>query len=263
MGDTTYEPVVPVTDLGDNGETAVGAPYIAPPFGLYSVANIVDDPSPVRWGVIGSRYELLSRLKTASTASGVVAMDSTAPCPSPTHPAGDALVWGKANAYMLYSRIACTGPGSDAPSYAAVQFANREERLAERALDLLFGDVTGGNVGTDAVVGLAAVEAQLAELHTGQALICVSNAVAYALESVLTTISTGLYTLAGNRVSVSPLYGVAGGDINALPVPNMHRSATETLDNFDRSNNLNDALVSRQIMFVTDPAADTVVGNLV
>jgi len=259
MADTAYD--TPSAATGCDVVTRVEAPVVASsPRGLLSVVNMVDEAEPVRWGVTGALYDSFTSFATADTTKGIVLMDCDDFCPSPT--AGDAssLTHGRATAYTAWTRIDCTGPQSDALAFANAQFAAREERLLESILADIASNTTPASLGTGMGAGLAALEASFGQVWAGQGTVWVDLPSLYKLGDAGCLMESGsaLYTLAGNRVSVSPIY-----TIDAVMTPNLvvHRASLDVLDFFDRSTNLHDALAQRQYLFVTDPLTDVVSGN--
>jgi hypothetical protein len=263
MAGTSYD--APVEATGCDVVTRVATPAVATsPRGLLSVATIIDDQDPVRWGVTGALYENLAAFDAATPEGfGVYEMDCDDFCPSPTAGTSANLTLNRATAYTAWSRIACTGPQTDALDYARSQYAIREERLMESILAGIVAGVTETALGTDVPVGVGQLESDFAKLYAGQGTLWLNSYsvnVLAAANLLLSGPNNSLLTAAGNRVAVSPVFDPT------LPVfmtPNLtiHRSSLDVLDFFNRATNMQDALAQRQYLFVIDPAADMVSGT--
>ena len=263
MAGTSYD--APVEATGCDVVTRVATPAVATsPRGLLSVATVIDDAEPVRWGVTGALYDsYFSFDPAAESGHGVVEMDCDDPCPSPTAGASTALTYSRATAYMAWTRIACTGPQTDAMDYARTQYAVREERLMESILAGIVAAVTPTALGTDVPQGVGMLELEFAKLYAGQGTLWLNTYSANVLAAnnlLLPGPGNSLLTASGNRVAVSPVFNPA------LPVfmtPNLtvHRSPLDVLDFFNRATNMQDALAQRQYLFVIDPADDIVSGT--
>ena len=264
MAGTSYD--APVEATGCDVVTRVATPAVATsPRGLLSVATVIDDAEPVRWGVTGALYDSYFTYDPAAAAGhGVLAMDCNEPCPSPT--AGDStpLTYSRGTAYQAWTRIACTGPQTDAMDYARTQYAVREERLMESILGEIASNVTPTAVGTDVVTGLAGVEVAFANLYAGQGTMWLNPFTAnVAAQNSLLFQGPGntLLTASGNRVAVSPVLDAQTLPVVMTPKLTVHRSPLDVLDFFNRATNMQDALAQRQYLFVIDPDADMVVGS--
>jgi hypothetical protein len=263
MAGTSYDS--PVAADGCDVVTRVNPPVVSTsPRGLLSVATIIDDPDPVRWGVTGALYENLASFDTADPDGfGVYAMDCDDPCPSPAVGASRALTLNRATSYTAWNRVSCTGPQTDALDYAREQYAIREERLMESVLATIVAGVTPTALGTGVPVGVGMLELEFANLFAGQGTLWLNTYSANVLAAsslLLSGPNNSLLTASGNRVAVSPVFDPT------LPVfmtPNLtiHRSSLDVLDFFNRATNMQDALAQRQYLFVLDPATDMVAGT--
>jgi hypothetical protein len=229
------------------------------------VANVIDDPDPVRWGVTGALYDSYFTYDPAADAGhGVLAMDCDNPCPSPDAGEATPLTLNRGTAYQAWTRIACTGPQTDAMDYVRAQYAVREERLLESVLDSIASNVTPS---TPTGIGIAEdfglFETEFAKLYAGQGTVWLnafSANVAASLGLLFDGPGGSLLTASGNRVAVSPVQDVTR-PIVITPNLTIHRSSLDVLDFFNRATNMQDALAQRQYLFVIDPAADMVVGT--
>lgn len=263
MAATSYDS--PVAADGCDVVTRVNPPAVATsPRGLLSVATVIDDQDPVRWGVTGALYEsMFSFDPSAPEGFGVSAMDCEDPCPSPVAGASANLGLARATAYTAWNRIACTGPMTDAADYARTQFAAREERLMESILNEIAAVATPVAAGTDPAVALGLLETTFGEKYVGQGTVWLnafSANVLGAANMLFAGPGNSLLTAAGNRVSVSPVYDTAR-PVVITPNLTVHRSSIDVLDFFNRATNLQDALVQRQYLFIIDPTTDVVVGT--
>lgn len=263
MAGTSYD--APVEATGCDVVTRVATPAVpTSPRGLLSVATVIDDQDPVRWGVTGALYDsYFTYDPDAEAGHGVYALDCDAPCPSPTAGSSVNLSYSRATAYTAWTRIACTGPQTDALDYATTQFAVREERLLESILDSIAANVTPTAAGTDVPLALGALETEFAKLYAGQGTVWLNAFSANVLAAnnlLMAGPGNSMLTAAGNRVSVSPVYDVTR-PIVITPNLTVHRSSLDVLDFFNRATNMQDALAQRQYLFVIDPDADMVVGT--
>jgi hypothetical protein len=264
MAGTSYD--APVEATGCDVVTRVETPAVATsPRGLLSVANVIDDAEPVRWGVTGALYDsYFTYDPSAEAGHGVLAMDCDDPCPSPTAGGSTPLTYSRATAYMAWSRIACTGPQTDAMDYARTQYAVREERLLESIFDSIAANVTPtASTGLGIAEDFGLFETEFAKLYAGQGTVWLNSFsanVAASLSLLLDGPGGTLMTASGNRVAVLPFLDVTR-PIVITPNLTVHRSPLDVLDFFNRATNMQDALAQRQYLFVIDPDADMVVGS--
>lgn len=199
---------------------------------------------------------------TPRVGKGVEKMDSTLRCPSP--PVGDAVQmdYGRASAYMAWSRIACIGVEADAADYVRVQYAAREQLLMESILAAIVSETANTNVGTNVGAAFTAAERAFSRLHVGQGTVWLDYETLYKATDagIITEQGNALYTYAGNRVATSPLFTQ---DIAITPNLTVQRERdVEVLDFYERSTGLADALAQRLYLYLIDPATDVVAATL-
>ena len=199
---------------------------------------------------------------TPRVGKGVEKMDPADRCPSPPVGAATEMDYGRASAYMAWSRIACVGLEADASSFVRSQYAAREQVLMEMILAAIVAETANTNVGTNLGAAFAAAERAFSRLHVGQGTVWLDYETLYKASDAGILIEQGnsLYTYAGNRVATSPVFTQ---DIAITPNLTVQREASvEVLDFYERSTGLADALAQRLYLYMIDPATDVVAATL-